>query len=398
MKRNALTVQFVRSVKAPGRYVDGYGLMLVVKPTGGKSWIQRLVIRGKRRDIGLGSLDRVSLAQARRIAFDSRNVAREGGDPTFREEVRSIPSFAEAAEAVIAMHTGTWSDRGKTEARWRATLATYAFPRLGRKSVAEITPSDVLAVLVHDGFWQEKRESARKVRQRISTIMDWAVAEGHRADNPCQALKAALPRAGHQTRHQRALPFDRVSEALSRVRASAAYPTTKIAFEFLVLTAARSGEVRGARWNELDIEGRVWTVPGERTKTNQPHRVPLSGRALEVLHEAAQYRDGSGLVFPSARGLTMSDMTVSKLVKELGIPAVPHGFRSSFRMWAAERTNIPREVCEFALGHVVGDEAERAYQRSDLFEKRRQLMDAWARYLSLNNENNVVTLRGGRSS
>ena len=379
MKRKLLTVAFLRSVKPEAkaqRYQDGYGLMLVVRPGGYKGWIQRLVIQGRRRDIGLGSLDRVSLAQARRMAFENRNVAREGGDPTAREEVRTVPNFEAAAEAVIRMHAGTWSDRGKTEARWRATLATYAFPRLGRKSVADISPSDVLAVLVHDGFWNEKRETARKIKQRISTIMDWAVAEGHRADNPCVALKAALPKTGHQTRHQRALSYDRVSDALSRVRASAAYPTTKLAFEFLVLTACRSGEVRGARWDEID--SRIWTVPLERTKTSRPHRVPLSDRALEVLREAAGLRDHTELVFPSARGLVMSDMTLSKLIRELGIDAVPHGFRTSFRMWAAERTNIPREVCEFALGHVVGDAAEQAYQRSDLFERRRDLMDAWA--------------------
>ena len=385
MKRKQLTVAFVRSVKPEAkarRYQDGYGLMLVVRPGGYKGWIQRVVIQGRRRDIGLGSLDRVSLAQARRIAFANRNVARDGGDPTEREEVRTVPNFEAAAEAVIAMHAGTWSDRGKTEARWRATLATYAFPRLGRKSVADVTASDVLAVLMHKGFWNEKRETARKIRQRVSTIMDWAVAQGHRADNPCVALKAALPKTGHQTQHQRALPYDRVSDALSRVRASAAYPTTKLAFEFLVLTAARSGEVRGARWDEVDMDARIWTVPLERTKTSRPHRVPLSDRTLEVLREAAGLRDHTGLVFPSARGLVMSDMTISKLVKELGIEAVPHGFRSSFRMWAAELTSIPREVAEFALGHVVGDEAERAYQRSDLFERRVALMDAWARYLA----------------
>ena len=381
IKRKQLTVAFCRTVKEPGRYTDGYGLMLVVKPTGGKSWIQRLVIRGKRRDIGLGPLDRVSLAQARRTAFENRNAAREGGDPTAREEVRAIPTFGEAADTVIAMHAGTWRDGGKSEARWRATLETYAFPRLGRKSVAEITASDVLAVLTHDGFWNAKRESAKRVRQRISTIMDWAAAQGYRKDNPCHALKAALPKTGHQRQHRRALPYAAVHGALAKVRASGAWWATKAAFEFLVLTAARSGEVRGARWDEIEFEAATWTVPGDRTKTSRPHRVPLSGQALEVLRDAAELRDSTGLVFPSARGLVMSDMTLSKLIKELGIEAVPHGFRSSFRMWAAERTNVPREVAEFALAHVVGDEAERAYQRSDLFERRRDLMQAWARYL-----------------
>ena len=396
MKRNGLTVQFVRSVRPAEtvkRYADGYGLLLVVKPTGGKSWIQRLVVRGRRRDIGLGSLDRVSLAQARRKAFENRNVARDGGDPTRQEDVRTVPTFTEAAEAVIAMHAENWRDGGKTEARWRATLETYVFPRLGRRSVANITTADVLAVLTHDGFWSTKRETARKVRQRISTIMDWAAAEGHRTDNPCQALKAALPKTGTRTQHRRALPYDAVSDAVRRVRSSGAYPTTKLAFEFLVLTACRSGEVRGARWEEIDLGARIWTVPSDRAKTSRPHRVPLSDRTIEVLRDAAGYRDTSGLVFPSARGLTMSDMTISKLIKELGIEAVPHGFRSSFRMWAAERTNIPREVCEFALGHVVGDEAERAYQRSDLFDRRRELMAQWAAYLTRDTRTNVVRMR-----
>ncbi len=397
MKRNGLTVQFVKSVKPAAtvkRYADGYGLMLVVKPTGGKSWIQRVVIRGKRRDIGLGSLDRVTLAQARKAAFLNRNVAREGGDPTARPEVRTVPTFQEATEAVIAMHAGNWRDGGKTEARWRATLSTYVFPRLGRRSVADITTADVLAVLTHDGFWSTKRESARKVRQRISTIMDWAAAEGHRTDNPCHALKAALPKAGSRTQHRRALPYSDVSGALAAVRASAAYPTTKLAFELLVFTAARSGEVRRARVEEFDLDAALWTIPGTRTKTGRPHRIPLSTRAIEVLREAAEHRNGSGLVFPSARGLTMSDMTLSKLIKELGIEAVPHGFRTSFRMWAAERTSTPREVAEFALGHVVGDEAERAYQRSDLFEKRRELMNEWSRYLDRDRSAKIVNLRG----
>lgn len=396
MKRNGLTVAFVKSVKPAEtvrRYSDGYGLMLVVKPTGGKSWIQRVVVHGRRRDIGLGSLDRVTLAQARKLAFENRNVAREGGDPTMHEEDRVIPTFAEAAEAVISMHSENWRDGGKTEARWRATLERYVFPRLGRRAVSDVTTADVLAVLTHEGFWSTKRETARKVKQRIATIMDWAAAEGHRTDNPCHALKAALPRSGRQTRHQRALPFESVSEAVRRVQASGAYPTTKLALEFLVLTACRSGEVRGARWEEIDMDTATWTVPDGRTKTGKPHRVPLSTRAIDVLREAAELRDGSGLVFPSARGLVMSDMTLSKLMKELNLDGTPHGMRTAFRMFAAERTSTPREVAEFALGHVVGDEAERAYQRSDLFEKRRELMLAWAAYLNRDEGAKVIPLR-----
>ena len=393
MKR--LTAKLVESISRPGKFFDSdAGLYLYVQERNGrirKSYVQRVTVYGKRVEIGLGSTKWTTPSEARAKAQANRKIARTGGDPR-QGKATTVPTFEEAADTVIRMHVETWRDGGKTEARWRATLATYAFPRLGRKSVADVTAADVLAVLTADGFWQTKRETARKVKQRISTVMDWAAAQGHRTDNPCQALKAALPKTGHQTRHQRALRFDLVSGALSRVRVSAAYPTTKLAFEFLVLTACRSGEVRGARWEEIDLDAALWTVPGERTKTSRPHRVPLSGRALDLLREAADLRDHTGLVFSSARGLTMSDMTLSKLIKELGIDAVPHGFRSSFRMWAAERTSIPREVAEFALGHVVGDEAERAYQRSDLFDKRRNLMDAWARYLDVESAT-VVAIR-----
>ena len=379
-----LTAKFVASVTEPGKYHDAdAGLFLFVRGRAdrlSKGYVQRVTVYGRRVDIGLGSTKWTTLTEARATAQANRKIARKGGDP--RRRPAAVPSLEEAADAVIRMHSGTWRDGGKTEARWRATLSTYVFPRLGRKSVADITTADALAVLTHDMLWSTKRETARKVRQRISAIMDWAAAEGHRTDNPCHALKAALPKAGHKTQHQRALPYDRVSDALAAVRASAAYPTTKLAFELLVLTATRSGEVRRARWEEFDRDAAVWTIPGERTKTARPHRIPLSPRALDVLREAAELRDRTGLVFPSARGLTMSDMTLSKLIKELGIAAVPHGFRSSFRMWAAERTDIPREVAEFALGHVVGDAAERAYQRSDLFDRRRELMGAWAQYVT----------------
>lgn len=390
-----LTAKFVRDVTEPGKFYDGdAGLYLFVRGRAGrlsKGYVQRLTIAGKRADIGLGSTKWTTLTEARATAQANRKIARTGGDP--RRRPATVPTFEEAADAVIAMHAGNWRDGGKTEARWRATLEAYVFPRLGRRSVADISTADVLATLTHGDFWNAKRETARKVRHRISTIMDWAAAEGHRTDNPCAALKAALPKTAARTQHRRALPYEAVSDAVSRVRASAAYPTTKLAFEFLVLTATRSGEVRAARWDEIDVDGKVWTIPAARAKTGRPHRVPLSPRAFDVLREAAALRDGSGYVFPSARGLKMSDMTLSKLIKELGIEAVPHGFRTSFRMWAAERSNAPREVAEFALGHVVGDEAERAYQRSDLFERRRDLMDAWAWYLDTDYSAAVVPLQ-----
>ena len=388
MKRNQLTVQFVRSVKEPGRYTDGYGLMLVAKPTGGKSWIQRLVIRGKRRDIGLGPLDRVSLAQARKVAFDNRNIARQGGDPTAIMVARPVPSFADGLEAVLEIQRGAWRDGGKSEGQWRASLRDYAMPRLGRMPVDTIGPADVLAVV--GPLWNAKRETARRVKQRIGAVMKWAIAEGHRESNPVDAIDAALPKNGAKREHHRALPYDRVAGALAKVRTCNAYIITILAVQFLVLTAARSGEVRGARWDEIDFDAMTWTIPGSRMKTGREHRIPLSAAALGLLRDAREYTDGGPLAFPSLTGRTISDSTMSKLLKEDNIGAVPHGFRSSFRQWAAEKTNIPREVAEFALAHVVGDAAERAYQRSDLFDRRRDLMNAWARYLTVTSSNVVA--------
>ena len=223
-----------------------------------------------------------------------------------------MPTFEQAAQTVIALHAEGWRDRGRSQAQWQASLRDYAHGVLGPKTVDRITTTDVLAVLVP--IWHAKPETARRVRQRIGAVMRWAVAEGHRQDNPAgDAIAAALPKHNDRRRHQRALPHDKVGAAVCAVRASDAHATTKLSFEFLVLTAARSGEVRGARWVEVDLDACVWTVPAERTKTARPHRVALSGRAIEVLREARALSDGQGLVFPSASGVVMSDSTMSKL-------------------------------------------------------------------------------------
>ena len=213
--------------------------------------------------------------------------------------------------------------------------------------------------------------------------MRWAVAQGYREDNPAgDAIGAALPKQGVRPRHLAALPYAEVAGAIATVRGSGADPAVVLAFEFLVLTACRSGEVRGARWDEMDLEGREWRIPAKRMKTSREHRVPLSTRALAVLGEAKALAGGSGLVFPSPTGKQHSRAAISKLVQQLGIGAVPHGFRSSFRDWAAECTDAPREVCELALAHVNTNAVEAAYRRSDLFERRRELMEAWAAFLS----------------
>ena len=398
MKRpQILSARFVETVRHPGRFGDGrggHGLSLLVKPmTNGrlsKSWSQRFRIDGIPRNIGLGKYPIVTLAASRKKALANVRAIDEGKNPF--ERVKSVPNFETALDIVIGIHASGWKDSSKSEKQWRASLRDYAMPRLGNMAVDRITTSDVMAVLL--SIWNNKRETAQRVRQRIGAVMKWAIAEGHRDDNPAgEAIGAALPKNSVIRTHQRALPFNEVAAAIKKVRNSGAYRATVLAFEFLVLTAARSGEVRCATWDEVDFDKRTWIVPASRMKTKLEHRVPLSERALEVLAEARELSTGTGLIFPSVQDKVLSDNTVSKLLRELEIGAVPHGFRSSFRQWAAERTNVPREVCELALAHVNSDRVEAAYQRSDLFEQRRKLMDAWAQYLSMESAR-VLTLRG----
>ena len=381
----------MKGISEPGRYYDdtGLGLFAWARPSarGGVrvNYVQRVTIHGRRRDIGIGSVRWVTLTEARAIAHQNMKAARTGGDP--RTVLRTVPTFADGIEAVIAIQRDAWRDSGKSERQWRASLRDYA-GALDAKAVDTIGPGDVLAVLTP--IWNGKRETARRVKQRIGAVMKWAIAEGHRESNPVDAIGAALPKNGQSKAHHKALPYAAVSGALAAVQASGAYPTTKLAFELLVLTAARSGEVRGMRWSEVD--GRTWTVPASRMKAGRDHRVPLSDAALAVLDQAREYSDGSGLVFPAQRGGIMSDMTMSKMIKRLGIEAVPHGFRSSFRDWASERTNTPHAVMEAALAHNIRDKAEAAYARSDLLAKRAELMAAWARYLDVQDSGRVVKL------
>ncbi|MXX87205.1 MAG: tyrosine-type recombinase/integrase [Acidobacteria bacterium] len=381
-----LSARFVASVREPGRYGDGRGsggLSLLVKRTArgqiAKSWAQRIQVDGRARNLGLGVWPHVTLAEARRKCVLNL-VARSRGELVTGGE-RTVPTFEEAADKVLAIHASGWKRGGRSEEDWRWTLDNYAMPKLGKRPVDRITAADVMAVLVP--IWNEKRVTARKVRQRIGAVMRWAVAQGYREDNPAgDAIGAALPKKGIRPRHLAALPYGEVAGAIATVRGSGADPAVVLAFEFLVLTACRSAEVRGARWKEMDIEGREWRIPPNRMKTGREHRVPLSTRALAVLGEAKALAGGSGLVFPSATGRKHPRAALSNLARQLDLGAVPHGFRSSFRDWAAECTDAPREVCELALAHVNTNAVEAAYRRSDLFERRRELMEAWAAFLT----------------
>ena len=381
-----LSARFVETIREPGCYGDGRGsggLSLRVKHTTrgdlAKSWGQRISVEGRPRNLGLGTWPHVSLAEARQKCVLNLLARQRGELVTGRR--RTVPTFAEAVEKVIAVHRTGWKEGSRSDADWRATLRDYAMPKLAGRSVDRINAADVMAVLLP--IWNEKRVTAKRVRQRISAVMRWAVAQGYREDNPAgEAIGAALPKNGVRPQHLAALPYAEVADALEQGRASGAYRATVLAFEFLVLTACRSGEVRGARWEEMDLARREWRIPAKRMKTGREHRVPLSRGALAVLQEAQALADGSGVVFPSARGRPLSGFAIVKLVRDLGIGAVPHGFRSSFRDWAAECSDAPREVCELALAHVNSDRVEAAYRRTDLFERRRALMEQWAAFLA----------------
>ena len=375
-----LSAAFVRTA-APGRHADGNGLYLFVQPSGTRSWIQRLVVRGRRRELGLGSVALVSLAEAREKALANRKLAREGGDPLAeKRRTQGVPSFAEAAACVVEQQQAGWRNPNYPKV-WLSNLERYAFPRIGKMPVSEVTSADLLEILTP--IWHPKAPTARCVRQRMRAVLEWAVAMEFRIDNPCDRIVPVLGAQHDVVEHMPALPHRDVAAAIATVRALTAPPVVELAFEFLVLTAARWNEVRGAVWAEIDRTARVWTVPATRMKAKREHRVPLCRRATEILDAARTLDDGaSTLVFTIGDGKPLFEKELRRQLRKHKIAAVPHGFRSSFRDWAAEETDHPREVIEAALAHVVRNKVEAAYARSDLFERRRILMDDWARYLA----------------
>lgn len=376
----ALNSARVAALKAPGRHADGGGLYLVVDPSGAKRWLLRVVVKGHRRDIGLGGISTTSLAKARELAVLYRGMARSGGDPLAmrREGRRIIPTFEEAARAVHAQHKEGWRNP-KHRAQWITTLETYVFTRIGSKSVDEIETRDVLAVL--SPIWRTKPETARRVRQRISTVLDWAKAAGHRiGDNPVQGVTKGLPNHSERKGHYAALPYEDVGDFIRKLGAGDSGEIVRLAFEFTILTAARTGETLGAKWGEIDLTTGVWTVPAGRMKAQREHRVPLSSRCIEILQRAREL-GGEGYVFPGrAADRPLSSMALLMAIRRLGVKATVHGFRSAFRDWASEQTNFSRDTCEAALAHTIENKVEAAYRRGDLLEKRRELMAAWTTF------------------
>lgn len=387
----SLTQDFVDEIRAAGRqrrYSDGNGLYLLVKSDasgGGKYWVQRVTVDGTRRELGLGPARLVSLQEARNAAIANLRLVRAGGDPSaLPRRAVGTPSFAEAVDTVIAMHAPTWKGKngGRTAKQWRASLEEYACPHIGEMPVGSVTSADVMAVLLP--IWVRKHVTAQRVRRRISTVMKWAIAQGLRTDDPAgDQVTAAMPKVDRERAHQRALPHAEVAGALAKIREADTRPAIRLVLEFIVLCVARSSEARMATWDEMDLATATWTIPAERMKSKRLHRVPLSDQAVAVLRQAASFgRRRRNFVFPSrVRRRPISGSTLVNALGDLHIDAVPHGFRSSFRDWAAELTDAPHAVMEAALAHTVHNQVEAAYARSDLLDRRRELMQDWADYV-----------------
>lgn len=389
----------------PGFHPEGTvtGLYLRATPKGAKSWILRIVINGHRRDMGLGGYPAVTLADARKAARKAREAVAGGADPVMDREAhrrahKAIPSFQWCAEQTIAAKRPEWKS-AKHAAQWISTLTTDAFPVIGKVPVDQIELSHMLDVLAP--IWTVKNESATRLRARLEAVLAWAIASGYRrGDNPARwkgNLDAVLakPSKVAKVSHHKALPIDEMHSFVALLRLQKGMAAR--ALEFLILTAARSGEVRGATWQEIDLNGAVWTVPAERMKASKEHRVPLSARAIAILR-ALPRMAGSELVFPAPRGGMLSDMTISAVMRRMQVDAVPHGFRSTFRDWCSERTNYPRDVAEMALAHTISNKVEAAYRRGDLFVKRIQLMNEWDSFIHRKHGNaEVILLRRGEA-
>ncbi|AOV02446.1 integrase arm-type DNA-binding domain-containing protein [Delftia tsuruhatensis] len=383
-----LTAAAVAKLREPGRYPVGgaAGLHLRITDSGARLWVHRIMVDGKRRDIGLGRLEDVSLSQARDAARDKSRMVRQGLDPLPAPQLapvaKVVRTFRATAEEYVESKRDGWRNE-KHRAQWTATLEAYAYPEIGEKDVGEIGIDDVLRVL--RPIWSSKTETATRLRGRIESVLGYAaVRDGRSGINPASwrgVLDKILPAPDKvRTReHHPAMPIAEAPAfmlALEEVGGMSA-----LALRFLILTAARSGEVRGASWSEVDLQAGIWAVPAERMKAGAAHRVPLSTQALALLQGLPRFA-GSELLFPSPRGGQLADMAMTALMRRRGLAYVPHGFRSTFRDWAGDHTEYPREIVEAALAHAVGNRVEAAYRRKDALERRRPLMQDWADFLA----------------
>jgi integrase len=378
----------------PGRHGDGRGLFLYVKASGARSWVLRYQVMGKRHDLGLGAYPEVSLAMARDRALQARRMIQEGEDPIAKKRQAQPKTFKDAALELIESKRPGWKN-AKHAAQWTSTLESYVFPSLGRMQVARVETADVMGVL--KPIWTTKPETANRVRQRIEAVLDYASALGIRAgENPARwrgHLDHLLPKPTKvkAVKHHPALPHAEIAEFMTDLSGRTGVAARALAFT--ILTAARSGETRGATWAEIDLDAKLWTIPADRMKAGKEHRVPLTPESIACL---GPKRAEAALVFESEAkpGKPISDMSMTAVLRRMGRDEITvHGFRSTFRDWAGETTGFPREVIEAALAHGVKDKAEAAYARSDLFDKRRKLMEAWAyQAIALASDQNVVAI------
>ncbi len=381
VKFNALTARKVATIKSPGVYVDGLGLMLRVDPKGNKRWVLRLSINGVSRDMGLGSALEVSLAEARDRRDSIRRDMRAGADPiAAREAQRQIPTFEEYARELHETIKGDWKNP-KHAAQWLSTLETYAFPKLGKMRIDRVDAPAIKRAL--EPIWEEKPETARRVKQRIGRTLSGAIADGKReGPNPVEDAAANLPKRRAAPKHFRALPYSDAPAFFQKVAQSDMTPSGRLAFQFMIVTATRTSETLLAQWDEIDEENERWKIPGERMKSGDAHTVPLSKLALAILTEARKNSDGGPFIFPGPKlWKPFSNAVFTAAMKRMGVEATGHGFRSTFRMWCEEKTDFPEPVKEAALAHKVPDKVMRAYQRSKLIDMRRNLMGQWADYL-----------------
>jgi len=398
MKR-LMSARAVAALTEPGRYAVGHGAYLQISQWKTRSWIFRYVRNGKARHVGMGSTEYVTLSEARERAIEYRRMLARGEDPLDtkrgvkleqqRAEARS-KTFRDCALEYIAAHEQTWRGDGSRQ-QWTASLEQHAFPKIGNISIADITVTDVVAVL--DPIARKIPETAGRVRHRIAKILDWAHARDLRPnDNPARRPNL-LPKRKKTREHFAAMPYVAVPAFMHELRQRPSMVAR--ALELLILTAARPGELLGMRWSEIDLASATWTIPGERMKSGRPHRVPLSGRAVELLADLP--REGAFTFLGRSAGVRSNPHGLRKLLRRMGHSVTAHGFRASFKTWAGERTNYAREVVEAALAHVIGDAAEQAYARGDMLARRRQLMETWAEYCSKPDTANgiVVPLRQG---
>jgi len=388
---NKLSSLQVKNLSKPGMYSDGGNLWLQISSSGAKSWILRFRLHGKSREMGLGACKTISLSEARQRATECRKQLQSGIDPIEHrnqerqkqklEKDKSV-TFKKCMEAYLKAHNAKWKNK-KHAAQWESTLIKHALPTLGDIPVSEIDIHLIQKCL--DPIWYDITETASRVRGRIESVLDWAKVKGYRQGENPACWKGHLdqvypsPASLKDEKHFAALPYKEIYDFITSLRKRKGVAAR--ALEFKILTAVRSNELIGARWDEIDLQAKTWTIPASRMKAGKEHRVPLSDQAISVLKEMANIRYNE-FVFPGAReNKPISDASVSEVLKRMKRKDITkHGFRSTFRDWAAEMTHFPNQVAEMALAHTIGDKVEAAYRRGDLFEKRRKLMEAWANY------------------